>query len=75
MKIGHFSNPDSYTELFTESLTVPAAMNINVTSFRHSFITKFYDMGAQQVLIQTVVGHSKNAGIKDRYSHYDSLSS
>ncbi|WP_318519737.1 tyrosine-type recombinase/integrase [Photobacterium leiognathi] len=42
-------------------------------SFRHTFITKCYSEGIQQDLIQTVVGHSKNAGITDRYNHSNSL--
>ncbi|QSV13415.1 tyrosine-type recombinase/integrase [Photobacterium ganghwense] len=42
-------------------------------SFRHTFITKCYDKGVQQDLIQTVVGHSKNSGITNRYNHSQSL--
>lgn len=38
-------------------------------SFRHSFITQAIAQGLSKELVQTVVGHSRNLGITDRYNH------
>lgn len=42
-------------------------------SFRHTFITKCFELGLTTQLIQTIVGHSKNFGITNTYNHSDSL--